>query len=215
MIKVVLLDFDGVLVDSLDIKTHAFVHLFRNYPEGTRQQIRDLHLNNLGVSRYEKFRIILKEFLNQPVSEEKLEKLASEFSRFCIEKVIAAPYIKGAYEFISQHYRNYSLYVVSSTPETELQLILEKRGIRKYFKGAYGTPKKKSEICRLIIEKDGLPPSSVVLVGDAVSDLEAAQQCGLHFIARLDETATNPLAKRELKFRLPDLSTLNEVCSRI
>ena len=55
MIKAIIFDFDGVLVESLDIKTRAFAKLFG--PEGPdmAKRVVDYHLQNGGVSRYEKF----------------------------------------------------------------------------------------------------------------------------------------------------------------
>ena len=210
MIRAVILDFDGVIVDSVDIKSQAFVHLFRGYPEKIKQQIVKLHVTNSGLPRYEKFKIIYERILDRMMTDEEAEKLAAEFSRFCIGKIAAAPYIGGAYEFISTYHRAYSLYLASSTPPAELQAIVKRRGIQGYFKGVYGTPPAKVEACRRIIEKEALSPNNTVLVGDSLTDLEASRQCGLHFIARLDQSSKDPLLQERLEFKLADLINLHE-----
>lgn len=210
MIRAVILDFDGVIVDSVDIKSQAFVHLFRGYPEKIKQQIVKLHVTNSGLSRHEKFKIIYERILDRMMTEEEVEELAAEFSRFCLRRITVAPYIKGAYEFISTRHTEYTLYLASSTPETELQAIVKRRGIRGYFKGVYGTPPTKVEACRRIIEKEALSPNNAVLVGDSLTDLEASRQCGLHFIARLDQSSKDPLLQEELRFKLADLINLHE-----
>ena len=57
--KAIALDFDGVILESAVIKTQAFSGVFENYPEHL-EAIINHHLNNVGVSRYEKFKYIYK-----------------------------------------------------------------------------------------------------------------------------------------------------------
>jgi phosphoglycolate phosphatase-like HAD superfamily hydrolase len=211
MISTVIFDFDGVIVDSVDIKGQAFCHLFRDQPEEIRQQIADLHANHAGMTRYEKFKIICQEFLNQPATAADLERLSAEFSRFCVEKIISTAYIRGAFEFISKHYTDYDLYVASSAPESELKEIVNRRGIGGFFKATFGTPRKKLDICRAILEENQLPPQKVAFIGDSISDYEVARQCGTHFIGRVDENSQDLLSKQPLRIKLRDLSSLNDV----
>ena len=59
-IKAIIFDFDGVIVESMDIKTQAFAHLFRKCSEDIIKKVIQLHLDNGGMSRYEKFKISTK-----------------------------------------------------------------------------------------------------------------------------------------------------------
>jgi beta-phosphoglucomutase-like phosphatase (HAD superfamily) len=211
MIRGILFDFDGVIVDSVDIKTQAFTHLFRHYPVEIRQQIASLHLTHSGLSRYDKFKIIYKEFFNQLITTAELEQLAAEFSRFCVDKIVSVPYVKGALEFVSNYHRSYSLFIVSSTPELELQAIVERRGIAAFFKGVYGTPRTKAEIIRMILKQKKLSPENAVFIGDAMSDFTAALECGTHFIGRIDDQSRDPLCQQPLRLKLRDLSNLNDM----
>ena len=63
MIKVIILDFDGVIVESLDIKTQAFRDLFSNYPEHI-DEIMNYQLEYNPFSRYIKFEHIVTNILN-------------------------------------------------------------------------------------------------------------------------------------------------------
>jgi phosphoglycolate phosphatase-like HAD superfamily hydrolase len=211
MISTVIFDFDGVIVDSVDIKGQAFCHLFRHQPEEIRGRIADLHANHAGMTRYEKFKIIYQEFLNQPATAADLEMLSAEFSRFCVEKIINVAYIPGAFEFISKHYADYNLYVASSAPESELKEIVHRRGITGFFKATFGTPRTKLAICRDILEQNRLSPQHVAFIGDSISDYEVARQCGTHFIGRVDKNSKDLLSKQPLRIRLCDLSRLNDV----
>jgi beta-phosphoglucomutase-like phosphatase (HAD superfamily) len=48
-------DFDGVLVESTDIKTRAFGTLYENYGQEVVDQVIAHHKINTGISRFKKF----------------------------------------------------------------------------------------------------------------------------------------------------------------
>ena len=54
MIKAIFFDFDGVILESVSIKGDVFQKLFADYPEHLAE-ILNYHLENGGVSRYDKF----------------------------------------------------------------------------------------------------------------------------------------------------------------
>jgi len=211
MIRTVIFDFDGVILESMEIKTEAFLHLFHDQPEDVQRRIVRLHRENGGMSRYEKFKRIYRDFLRWELDPAELGRLDAEFSRFCRERILVAPFVKGAREFLASYHREYPLYVVSGTPEAELRMILEARDLARYFRGIWGAPTEKAEACRQIVAASGLAPAEVVFVGDAVTDLEAARRSGVHFIARLDGSEGNPLEHRRLRVRVADLSRLHKV----
>jgi phosphoglycolate phosphatase-like HAD superfamily hydrolase len=211
MISTIIFDFDGVIVESVDIKAQAFCHVFRQRPPEIRRQILELHMNQAGTPRRDKFRIIYKEFLNQPVSAVELEQLSVEFSQFCVDKIVAAPYVTGAFEFISQYHGTYDMFIVSSAPESELKEIVNRRGIDGFFKGIFGTPRGKLEICHAILKQKQLLPQQVAFIGDSISDYQVARQCGTRFIGRIDEKSQDPLCQEPLRLKLHDLSHLNDM----
>ena len=49
-------DFDGVLVDSVELKTIAFVHLYEEYGSHIVDLVIAFHCKNGGMSRFEKFK---------------------------------------------------------------------------------------------------------------------------------------------------------------
>ena len=55
-IHAIVFDFDGVLAESVDIKTRAFALLFRDEGEEVVRKVIDFHLKNGGVSRFEKIK---------------------------------------------------------------------------------------------------------------------------------------------------------------
>ena len=52
MIKAIFWDFDGVIADSVNVKTDAFYEMYLPYGKHIADKVRQYHLNNGGVSRY-------------------------------------------------------------------------------------------------------------------------------------------------------------------
>lgn len=184
MIKIIIFDFDGVLVESVGIKTRAFAKLFEKERKDLVDKIVDYHLENGGVSRYEKFKYIYKEILRRPLNAEEFQALCSRFAAIVVEDVIGAPYVRGAKEFLENHAAEYKYFVVSATPQGEIEEIIRKRNMHRFFAGVYGAPAEKYAVVREILAKENIEPKNVAYIGDAMSDYLAAEDNSVHFVAR-------------------------------
>ena len=71
-------DFDGIILDSVDVKTSAFSKKFEEYASEVQKQVIQYHLENGGVSRFEKFSQYYEKILNKPIDEVKIQKLAKQ-----------------------------------------------------------------------------------------------------------------------------------------
>lgn len=178
----VFFDFDGVILDSVDVKTKAFAKMFRPYGPSIEKSVVEYHLNNGGVSRFDKFRYYYEVLLKKPITEEIITDLSMHFSNLVVEGVIASPFIPGAKEslaFLKE--KGIPSYIVSGTPDEEINLIVEKKGLKEYFEEIHGSPRKKGEICREIINRKRYNPQNCLFVGDAMSDYDAAFKNGICF----------------------------------
>ena len=185
MIKVILFDFDGVIVESCDIKTEAFAKLFAVEEKADLKAIVSYHKSNAGVSRFEKFKHIYRAILKRPLSGEEFRGLCDRFSRLVMESVIGAPYVKGAMEFLKKYSSIYKYFLLSATPQEELNEIVSRRGIGSFFGGIYGAPNRKKDIVKDILVGERIIPQDALYVGDAMSDYKASEENGIGFIARL------------------------------
>lgn len=186
MIQVIFFDFDGVLVESIDIKTKAFAKLFEHEGEIVVKKVVEYHLNNTGVSRYEKFNYIYREILHRELDDDTFQILCNKFANLVVDAVVKAPYVKGAEEFLMNYASKYKCFVVSATPQKEMEEIIQRRYMSHFFQAIYGSPKKKSEVVRDILRKENVKPCNTAYIGDALSDFNAARDNSVHFIARIN-----------------------------
>ena len=180
MLEAVVLDFDGVILDSAVIKTVAFAELFKEEDPAHQRLILEHHRAHAGISRYEKFRWAYREALKRPLDAAGERVLGERYNAIVEAKVLAAPFIPGALEFLRSC--RLPLFVASGTPEDELRRIVERRGLAPFFRGVFGSPRRKDAILAGIASDLGIPGSSLAMVGDAMTDYEGARSCGAAFI---------------------------------
>lgn len=180
--RAVVLDFDGVVLQSVDLKTNAYRALFTNEAPEAVRRILEYHLANGGISRFEKFRWAHREVLKRPLSPERERELGDSFNALVEEAVVAAEWVPGAREFIEEMRGVLPVFVASGTPEDELRRIVDRRGMSGLFAGVFGSPPKKPEILRRIARSAGAQPAELVMVGDSLNDFDAADAAGTRFV---------------------------------
>jgi HAD superfamily hydrolase (TIGR01549 family) len=185
-IKAIIFDFDGVITESIDIKTKAFRELFKDYPWHL-DAIERFHLENGGMSRFKKFRFIYKNIIKKPLSKSKFEELCQRFERLVVKEVTHCPFVKGAPELLKYCLRRFDIFVVSGTPQSEIRQIIKKRKLTKYFRGIFGSPTTKPKIIRNILKRHKYLPKDTLFIGDSLNDYKAAKNTGVKFIARVTD----------------------------
>ena len=178
---------------KVESKTQAFANLYRSYGEDIVAKVVEFHTQNGGISRYHKFRYFQEYYLNKPPLTEIEEKqLDIRFSELVVEAVIAAKAVPGATELIQQQAKKIPLFVASGTPESELKIIVERRGLNAYFKEVRGSPASKETIIAEILTKYAIQPENVLVIGDAMADYEGAVANGTAFLGRVFPGDSNP-----------------------
>jgi HAD superfamily hydrolase (TIGR01549 family) len=181
----IVFDFDGVLVDSVDVKTQAFGALYAEYGDRIVEQVQAYHLLHGGISRFTKFRYYHEVLLGKKLTEAEEINLGDRFSQYVEDAVVDAVYVAGAYEVLENNYQSIPLFVASGTPDQELKRIVSRRNMGHYFVSVHGSPAPKGDIIQDILSKYGFNPDRVLMVGDAIADYEGAIAAGVKFIGRV------------------------------
>ena len=194
--SIYIFDFDGVLVDSVKIKTQSFALIYKIYGKEVVNKVINHHIENGGMSRFDKFKFYHKNFLNIDLNKNDLEILNLKFSALVKNKVINAPEIPGATKYLFELNKNKRVYVNSATPENELLEIINQRRWSNYFIDILGSPKTKTENIQFIVDQEKLDLKKFVFFGDAINDYKAAKNIGIDFVqlkSNKDELIGNPI----------------------
>ncbi|GFM38127.1 HAD family hydrolase [Desulfovibrio psychrotolerans] len=183
-VSLIVFDCDGVILESVEAKTHAFGQVVAEFgPEAVARLI-TYHNANGGVSRYKKFEWFYAEVLDKSITEEQSQAMGRKFEELSFANVMSAPMVPGALEAIRSFHGRIPMYVASGAPHEELNVILKERGLSGYFEGIYGSPPGKTELLRLCIERAGVQAAETLMVGDSSTDLKAAEANGTLFYGR-------------------------------
>ncbi len=183
-IKNIFFDFDGVLAESVNVKTQAFHDLYASHGEEIAQKVVAHHRANGGMSRFEKFKIYHKEFLNLSIDEAKVDELAQQFSDLVVQGVVDSEEIKGAKAFLEKFHGKIKYWIITGTPTGEMEKIAKRRDIHHFFEEICGSPTKKPVWTEYLLEKYNLKREDTLFLGDATSDYNASLHSKLHFALR-------------------------------
>jgi phosphoglycolate phosphatase-like HAD superfamily hydrolase len=182
-IKALILDFDGVILESLSIKTEAFRKLFSRFPRHVDEILRH-HIQHSGVNRTKKFEHIYRHILKTPLSNQQKKRLEKDFSKIVFRKILKCRFVPGARRLLATFGKIGPVFLVSATPEKELKAIIARRGLRRYFRDIAGAPTTKTRAIRRFLSRNRLRPCEVLCIGDARADWLAARATGVHFMGR-------------------------------
>lgn len=203
MIKNILFDFDGVILDSVPIRDYGFREVFKEFDNKLVKKLIKFHELNGGLSRYVKIRYFYNEVLGKEVSELEVQRYASSFSSIMRKELIQKKYlIKKTLKFISDNYKNYNLHIVSGSDEKELKFLCGELEITRYFCSINGSPIHKNELVKRVMVNNGYLPNETILIGDSVNDYEAAKYQRIDFYgfnnAKLKKYSSHYLDNYEL-----------------
>lgn len=182
-LKALILDFDGVVIESNEVKTDAFRRLFARYPDHSEAMMA-FHFANISLGRMDKIDELLRRLGAQGATELRSE-LAATYSQHVRTQINTVPLVHGAIGFLETASAELPLYLASVTPEAELADTLAARNLGHWFKGVYGCPPwNKPAAIRDVLAREGVAPEDCLLIGDSAGDQRAARVTGVTFIGR-------------------------------
>lgn len=181
-LKCLVFDCDGVLLDSVPVKTRAFARLAEPYGKEAMDRFVMYHTVHGGVSRYRKFDWFFREVLGREIAPAESKAWGDKFVEYALDEVRKCEMIPGALATLQAWQGKLPMYVCSGAPREELETILKERGLAHYFEGIYGSPPAKGELLKEIIRSQPeLIADETLMVGDAITDVDASRAAGALF----------------------------------
>lgn len=180
-----LLDCDGVLLDSNQAKTDAFYLATESFGKEKAQALKEYHKTHGGIARQAKFRHFIEDILNQEFDQslyDSLLKKYAEASQKFVQNCATTPALN---EFLNA-IKNQEKHIVSGGKESELVAEFKRRKLDHLFDGIFGNPRDKFDI----INDLGIstPKDKVLFIGDSKFDHEVAAHYGYDFIFMFEFT---------------------------
>ena len=197
--KTIFWDFDGVIKDSVSVKSDAFEELFLPFGSDVAKKIRMHHEDNGGMSRFDKLPIYLN-LAGEKNSTDSISKYEKQFSKLVMNRVINSPWVEGVLEYIKTNYKAQKFFLITATPQKEIEEILKKLEISKYFKKVIGSPTNKKDAIKIILSNENINLDDSIMIGDSCSDYEAAKENNVFFVFR--KTDLNKKLQKKLKCQM-------------
>lgn len=174
----IILDFDGVVCDSVKIKEEAFYNCLKVlYPE--IHDIIRLNQIELAGSRFQRADEILRISKNNNLLFDRIRYLQT-YSHIVRKEILKTRWSKS---FLESKWKDSHVYIVSLGFEEEVKsLITDKKQKEDIFLGGniYGSPRLKLENTRMVLSK--YPTKKVLSIGDSYTDFRIAQETEIDFL---------------------------------
>lgn len=191
MIKVLVFDFDGVILESVGVKDQAVYKLFDDATLDERQQVLELHRRSPGIRRSDRIAMLLAQGLRREARPEKVDFYLKVFADLVWDGLIACSEVPGVRSFLENNSPNIPCYVVSAAPQEEVRSIAISRDFSRFFKVILGGPSTKVDNLTKIKYTENVQSHNILFFGDKISDFEAANLIGARFVARVSKESQN------------------------
>lgn len=171
----------------MEVKNRAFYQLFLPFGDIVAHRVCEHHIANGGMSRMDKIPLYLQ-WAGQVSSDSTVDAFCSRFAKMVLQAVVDAAWVPGVESLLRANPYCQTFFVVSATPQGELEEILHKLDLTQCFSGIYGAPTRKRDAIQMALAERGLEPGDCLMIGDALADLEAAEANALPFLLRRHAT---------------------------
>jgi HAD superfamily hydrolase (TIGR01509 family) len=195
MIRAVLFDFNGVIVDDEPVHFQLFQKVLRE--ESLELSREDYYAKYLGMDDHDCFKAAAAR-QKKNLSEAKIGELIDRKTAYYQKQMKSnPPWVPGVVAFLRELCDTYYLAVVSGALRVEIESLLSQGGIREYFsvivaaeEVEQGKPHPEGYQTALerlnrdyVAASDRLLPEECLVVEDSVWGIEAAKQAGMKCLA--------------------------------
>ena len=205
MIRAVLFDLDGTLVDTEPLHFEAFSQILRG--AGAPLTREDYFTRFIGLNDHDCFAAVLREQGKSASDERIAEYIKRKSVRYLAMLEGRDIFFPGAAEFIRRCHERFPLMLVTGTLRHEAETILRGAGLRELFLDiiaaedvARGKPEPDGfnialgRIGFLLRQRDPVLPGECLVVEDTAAGIEAAHRAGMLVLAVMHTASNEALA---------------------
>lgn len=174
-------DFDGVIKDSVAVKTEAYRLVMAPYGTKLQERVVAHHQAQGGMSRFEKIPLYL-EWAGVEANGRLIQDYCDRFASLVIDEVVGSRWAGGVYDFLMANRRKQQFVLVTATPDDEIRVILDRLKIADCFVCISGAPTTKADAMWVFLQKQKIPVGHAIMIGDTQNDLNAAKEVGCIFL---------------------------------
>ena len=167
MKKVIIFDFDGVIIQTFNL---AFERMKHFLPDLTEEKYREMFEDNIYDSWKE--------------AGLDVEKTKKEFFKEYADDVLHLQPVKGMREVLLKFSEQSQLVIISSTRSSVIRGFLELHGLTKFFVEILGSDVSHSKLDKIkqVLKTYNIEPSETIMITDTDGDVEEAKAAGVSAI---------------------------------
>jgi len=195
--RIIFWDFDGVIKESVEVKTNAFRELFRSFGEEVMDKVTIHHINNGGMSRFKKIPVYLSYAGIEP-TENIIDEFCNNFAMLVENAVVNSDWVAGVQKVLNDGKKqNQHFVLATATPQEEIERILSRLNIITLFSNIFGSPMTKSHAINICLKLYNVKAEESIMIGDSIADFEASQTTGAAFLLR--RTPENLISMKDFR----------------
>ena len=114
--------------------------------------------------------------------------------------MINSNWVPGVLNYLKENHNRQSFFIITATPQKEIDYIIKKLNIRSYFNDMIGSPKTKKDAINFLLNVHSISNKNAIMIGDSMSDYNAANANQLQFVLR--RTNLNKLLQESLRCKM-------------
>ncbi len=184
MTRVIVFDFDGVIVPSEPLKQSGYERIFSEFGEQVPFAAIAAARKDAAAhkSRVDVIRAILVAMHYGGDLEAAVSEYVARYGRVVDEPIRRLVVREESRALLERLFATYPLYINSNTLDEPLHETLRVFDIEKFFTGVYGASMSKLDSLRQIAAHEKAAPGEIVFIGDGEGDRAAATEFGCRFI---------------------------------
>ena len=182
-VKVLFLDYDGVIADSMGAKAEALADAFAPYTLD-RAGIADGFRRHAGSGRELIFDRIYEDLIGEPLDEAARRRILGTFLDRVDAINAAIGLFPGVHGFIESQAAKRLVAVVTGVPEEEAKRQLERLGLAPFLASVHGATRETPKHIHMgrFLEVRAIAPAEALFVGDSHADMREAALAGIPFV---------------------------------